>query len=62
MLLAAGAAPSPRSLRARAYTLVAAAAADEDDEPWEVDLQVTGMVCEGCAENVTKALQARTEP
>ena len=32
------------------------AAADADDEPWEIDLQVTGMVCEGCVSNVEAAL------
>ena len=33
------------------------AAADADDEPWEVDLQVKGMVCEGCVANVEAALK-----
>jgi copper chaperone CopZ len=36
----------------------AAAAAEEDDEPWEIDLQVTGMVCDGCSSNVKSALAA----
>ena len=35
---------------------VCASAADADDEPWEIDLQVSGMVCEGCVSNVEAAL------
>ena len=31
---------------------------EEDDEPFEVDLQVTGMKCEGCVDGVTAALKA----
>ena len=42
----------------RAAAWRAAAAAEEDDEPWEIDLQVTGMVCDGCASNVKNALAA----
>jgi copper chaperone CopZ len=38
--------------------LRAAAAAEEDDEPWEIDLQVTGMVCDGCSSNVKNTLAA----
>ena len=39
-------------------SLRAAASDGEDEEGFEVDLQVVGMRCEGCVENVTKALQA----
>lgn len=35
-----------------------AEADDDDDDPFEVDLQVTGMKCEGCVESVTNALKA----
>lgn len=61
MACARGAA-QPRSFAARGAAALgraaASAAADEDDEPWEVDLQVKGMVCEGCASNVKEALVA----
>lgn len=47
-----------RSVAGRASAVRAAAAAEEDDEPWEIDLQVTGMVCDGCSSNVKNALAA----
>jgi|APGre2960657444_1045066.scaffolds.fasta_scaffold05563_5 copper chaperone CopZ len=61
---------APVRLRARAARLAGrvalqrrgsslrAAASDTDEEGFEVDLQVVGMRCEGCVENVTKALKA----
>ena len=53
--LAWGCGSRQRACVSRGTVLVAAADAD-DDEPWEVDLQVTGMVCEGCVSNVEAAL------
>lgn len=50
-----------RSCLSRALHRSVAAAAEveeEDDEPFEVDLQVTGMKCEGCVDGVTAALKA----
>ena len=58
-VVVAGARVAPRSCAlAAASAWRAAAAAEEDDEPWEIDLQVTGMVCDGCASNVKNALAA----
>lgn len=46
-----------RTSFAVARTAASSAADEEDEEPWEIDLQVTGMVCEGCVANVAKALE-----
>ena len=47
-------------LRSSAVTVIRASAqdAEADDDAFEVDLQITGMKCEGCVESVTSALKA----